>query len=451
MVNPLTFSTPQAFSGGADFSQLGKLGDIYREGQDRAAQQSALSQLGNDPNANAQVLIQSGVPSLAQLGMRMQSDAATRAEGVREFNAQQTIRTAAEKRAQSTFDEDSPEARRAKLVAAGLNPNDPTYAAHLATGAPLPSVIQQHVDQRAAAEEQRAATKFTQEQQFATREGRLQAARDGELDITDPQIRKWVALGGDMPTKAKAGLGTPTYTRDAGGVLHQYQLSSDGTPVEVKFPEGQTPLGPGEVAAQKQEGVSMAKARAGATQALPRVADMTTTNLQSLQELQNHPGREGATGKYYGQIPDQNVLLSQQGIDFRNKLNHVKSQSFLSGFETLKGAGAISDAEGKAATAAINRLSAVTSEKEFNDAVKEVQDYYKLGLDRMRRAAKGDFSEHPTELRPADAPATAPPSSAAAAPVAKPVLADFMTKARAANPGVSDSELARYWKQKYGG
>ena len=34
---------------------------------------------------------------------------------------------------------------------------------------------------------------------------------------------------------------------------------------------------------------------------------------------------------------------------------------------------------------------------------------------------------------------------------AKPSLGDFMAKARIANPGASDGDLARYWKQKYGG
>jgi hypothetical protein len=124
--------------------------------------------------------------------------------------------------------------------------------------------------------------------------------------------------------------------------------------------------------------------------------------------LQNHPGREGATGKYYGQLPDNSLLLSQQGINFRNAFNHVKSQSFLSAFDTLRGAGAISNSEGAAATAAINRLSTTTDADEFNRALNEVKQYYQLGLARAQRAAKGDFSAHPPELRPNDATQPAP-------------------------------------------
>jgi hypothetical protein len=47
--------------------------------------------------------------------------------------------------------------------------------------------------------------------------------------------------------------------------------------------------------------------------------------------------------------------------------------------------------------------------------------------------------------------AAAAPAAPAPAPAAKPSLKDFMDKARAANPGVKDSDLAQFWKQKYGG
>jgi hypothetical protein len=48
-------------------------------------------------------------------------------------------------------------------------------------------------------------------------------------------------------------------------------------------------------------------------------------------------------------------------------------------------------------------------------------------------------------------PAPTAPQPAATAPTAKPSLAEFMTRARAANPGASDGDLAKFWKGKYGG
>jgi hypothetical protein len=98
-INPVSFPTPQAYSGGVDFSPLANLGNVYRQGQQQAAQQQTLAQLGNDPNLNAQLMIRSGVPDLVTQGVKMQSEALDRAENIREFNKRQTILEAADRRA----------------------------------------------------------------------------------------------------------------------------------------------------------------------------------------------------------------------------------------------------------------------------------------------------------------------------------------------------------------
>jgi hypothetical protein len=72
MVDQINFPAPQAWSGGADFSPLANLGNVYRDAQSEAAKSRALSQLGADPNANMQTLLQSGVPSLATIGLNLQ-------------------------------------------------------------------------------------------------------------------------------------------------------------------------------------------------------------------------------------------------------------------------------------------------------------------------------------------------------------------------------------------
>jgi hypothetical protein len=105
-INPVSFPTPQAYSGGVDFSPLANLGNVYRQGQQQAAQQQTLAQLGSDPTANAQLMIKSGVPELVTQGIKMQSAEAERQEGIREFNLQQPLREALNKRA------DAEEARK---------------------------------------------------------------------------------------------------------------------------------------------------------------------------------------------------------------------------------------------------------------------------------------------------------------------------------------------------
>jgi hypothetical protein len=369
-INPTSFPMPAAFSGGVDFSPLANLGNVYRQGQQQAAQQQTLAQLGPDPVANSQFLIKSGVPELVQAGVKMQSEQTNRAENIRQFNLQQAIREKTSKREQEKFEQDSPEYRGQQINDLGLDPNDPA-------------------------------------------------------------VKAWRVTGQNFPG-ARAGMGQPIMGKDASGQTHMYQLSSSGPPIEVQFPSGVVPMTAAEQAAQKTEAVNMAKAKATAMATLPKVSDQVATNIAGLDALKAHEGRDAATGGIYGQLPDDSYLLGEKGRDFRNSLAQVKGQAYLAGFDTLRGAGAISNSEGQAARDAIAALSTVTSAKQFNDQIDKIKKFYQMGVDRLRRQAKGDFSEHPGELRPPDyvsGPPTAPAVSGGAT-TAVPLSSIFGTPKR---------------------
>jgi hypothetical protein len=130
MINPISFPAPQAYSGGADFTPLAKLGDVYREAQAEAAKQRALAQLGADPNANAQTLIRSGIPSLAQMGLNLQQQGVSNTRADRQLSIQE----AQEKRAAENNEADSPTGRVKQLIEAGENPKDPKWREFIVTG-----------------------------------------------------------------------------------------------------------------------------------------------------------------------------------------------------------------------------------------------------------------------------------------------------------------------------
>ena len=67
MVDQIQLPPVQAFSQGADFSQLANLGNVYQAAQEKARQQQALASLGQDPTVNILALIHSGIPSLVTL------------------------------------------------------------------------------------------------------------------------------------------------------------------------------------------------------------------------------------------------------------------------------------------------------------------------------------------------------------------------------------------------
>jgi hypothetical protein len=74
-----------------------------------------------------------------------------------------------------------------------------------------------------------------------------------------------------------------------------------------------------------------------------------------------------------------------------------------------------------------------------------------LDIKEQRTAAQQEAIRTGEAYKPGGGQTAAPAAPPAATTTTKPSLSDFMTKARAANPGASDGDLARYWKQKYGG
>ena len=104
-------------------------------------------------------------------------------------------------------------------------------------------------------------------------------------------------------------------------------------------------------------------------------------------EKKPHAGFAGAVGASgigsgfgaAGFIPGTDVS------DFKARFKQLEGQGFLQAFESLKGAGQITEIEGAKATAALNRMSLSTSEKEFIKAAREFQDNLKQGIDNVRK------------------------------------------------------------------
>jgi hypothetical protein len=129
-INPLSvpnFSvTP--YSGGADFSQLANLGNVYQEGQMQNRKLSVLGQLGNDPMQNAMLLVKSGVPELSKQGLDLMNQVTTQNRFAEELKLR---KEAAEK--------DTTEYRRQALKDAGMDPNSPAAQEFIATGQNFPN------------------------------------------------------------------------------------------------------------------------------------------------------------------------------------------------------------------------------------------------------------------------------------------------------------------------
>lgn len=141
-----------------------------------------------------------------------------------------------------------------------------------------------------------------------------------------------------------------------------------------------------------------------------KAKDSAMTLINQAQGLVDDPGFEVSVG--FSSQPFFQLIPGTDKATWMAKKEEVVGKTFLTAIESLKGFGALSDQEGRAATAAISRLNNTNqNEESYKAAVKELQDIVKRGVDR--NAAKlgkpsvfgtEEFTEKTTtqQLSPAD-------------------------------------------------
>jgi hypothetical protein len=161
-------------------------------------------------------------------------------------------------------------------------------------------------------------------------------------------------------------------------------------------------LPPAEAARQKALGESQAKfeiafpqAKADASQAIALIDQMVGTKPyidkatgRRVQEKAPHSGFGEAVGAGFG----SRLVPGTDASSFEALFNQIQGGAFLQAYETLRGGGAITETEGKKATAARNRMALAQSETDFIKAAREYQDVLREGIKRAEARAGGASS-----------------------------------------------------------
>jgi hypothetical protein len=80
-------------------------------------------------------------------------------------------------------------------------------------------------------------------------------------------------------------------------------------------------------------------------------------------------------------------LPATDTTDFKERFKQIGGQTFLAAYETIRGAGQITEQEGAKATAALNRMSLAQSEVEFVKAAREFEENLIKGMELARKRA----------------------------------------------------------------
>lgn len=139
-------------------------------------------------------------------------------------------------------------------------------------------------------------------------------------------------------------------------------------------------------------GREVGKSRGEAQQALPGQEMSLDMMINTLGQIAEHPGKKNAFG-IVGQLPDYPGGPTDQFNKLREQFD---SQAFLMQFDKLRGAGQITEVEGKKATSALSIIGTTRSAEQFNDAVKYLRGLIERGRGVMRQKA-GEAPKPPME------------------------------------------------------
>lgn len=231
--------------------------------------------------------------------------------------------------------------RRALAAEAGLQPGTPEYQTYMATGklaggADLPSG-------------------------FATLD--LQAKAAGYQPGT-PEYQEFMRNGGG--SGAPAAFISLDMQANAAGF-------EDGTPEYKQF---MATRGSGLSAQASAEGKALGEATASA----PTQIANGEIALQGIEEIRKHEGIDRGTGM----TSMGNWVPGTKGYAFQTRVQQLAGGAFLTAIQQMQGMGALSNAEGQTATAALARLNTGLSRKEFEDALADYEAIVKKGMERAQ-------------------------------------------------------------------
>ncbi|EFE1054145.1 phage DNA ejection protein [Escherichia coli] len=127
--------------------------------------------------------------------------------------------------------------------------------------------------------------------------------------------------------------------------------------------------------------------------------DTFSTALDSLNEIEQSPGLSKAVGirSAFPTVPGSDAA------NFEARLDTFKAQTFLPMVQSLKGMGALSDAEGKKLSDAVGALSPKMSEKAFRDSIGKIRNQLESKLSTVKK--QFDYQE-PVQNTPVQQPTT---------------------------------------------
>lgn len=201
--------------------------------------------------------------------------------------------------------------------------------------------------------------------------------------LYDPATGQWISPPADVaPNRQNVSL-TPQWGQDAQGNWVMLQPSSTGQLVQSEVPEGVTLVDPRQINLERAQGTAIGTAAGQAQVAAPGDIASGEMALDLINQIRTNPELPYATGTMAGL--GANKIPGTGRYGFQNLVDQAKNGAFLSAIQQMRGMGALSNAEGQAATSAITRMDTALSQQDFLKALDDYEQIVVRGVERARQ------------------------------------------------------------------
>lgn len=228
------------------------------------------------------------------------------------------------------------------------------------------------------------------------------------------KLRREAAGGGETPSNIREWQAfqrmTPDQQRQYLTMKRADRFYNTGT--DFVSPDTVNPSGPPRASipinnADKASATKFGEKRGDVAFSLPQFEYNAKKLISALDGVLTDPYLPKMIGPVAGRLPN----FSGAANRVQTKMDQIQAKSFLQAYDDMRGAGAISDAEGAKAEKSKNRLqNATQGTQDWIDAANEFrQDVFDL-IDLKRRQASGTYQPPQVQAQP-QAPAAAAPSA----------------------------------------
>jgi hypothetical protein len=236
-----------------------------------------------------------------------------------------------------------------------------------------------------------------------------------------PPAQAWQAAMGDLQAKRSASTGDNLTTDQRNWMMAQKDpefaafLNENGggveyglTPIWGQLPDGSfaygvqgkdgtfkavdtgdiNPLDPRSLNEQRAYGAKVGGITGEATASAPGDIATGRVALDLVNQIKTSPELGWATGTSAGL--GGNMVPGTGRFGFQNLVDQAKSGAFLTAIQEMRGLGALSNAEGQAATQAITRMNTALSTQDFLKAVDDYERIVKTGMERAQARLNAD-------------------------------------------------------------